>query len=116
MDYTPIDIRGSVLEGQVVNYACKNESAILNDGSGMGVYEAECINGTVGPTTWPACDIQVCRIVSVKRNCVNDLLQSKNQGIKVNSVNYKRKKYVIISKKGSKFPFRAPIGALVYFH
>ena len=62
MDYTPIDIRGSVLEGKVVNYACKNESAILNDGSGMGVYEAECINGTVGPTTWPACDIQVCSV------------------------------------------------------
>ena len=111
MDYTPIDIRGSVLEGQVVNYACKNESAILNDGSGMGVYEAECINGTVGPTTWPACDIQV-EVFSVKKT----VILSKNQGIKVNSVNYKRKKYVKISRKGSKFPFRAPIRAHLYFN
>ena len=41
-------------------YACKNESAVLNDGSGMGVYEAKCINSTIEPPTWPKCEIVVC--------------------------------------------------------
>lgn len=53
------DLSGVVLEGDSVFYACQEKNATLNDGSGMGVYEAKCENGTLEPKTWPNCEIMV---------------------------------------------------------
>ncbi len=53
------DLSGVVLEDDSVFYACREKNATLNDGSGMGVYQAKCENGTLEPKTWPICEIMV---------------------------------------------------------
>ena len=59
LPYVPADLSGDVLEGDSVFYACKEKNSTLNDGSGMGIYEAKCTNGTLEPQTWPNCETMV---------------------------------------------------------
>ena len=57
--YIPVDLTGSVLEGETVYYACSNTNEVLNDGSGLGVFAVTCINQTLQPEIWPKCEAKV---------------------------------------------------------
>ena len=62
--YQEIDNKGSVNGGESVFYKCKDPDAMLNDNSGLAVFEAHC-NTTGGdkpwmldPSNWPKCTYQ----------------------------------------------------------
>ena len=69
-NYQEIDNSGSINGGESVFYKCKEANNLLNDNSGLAVFEAHCnISDPDNPTlpdtaSWPICEYQpLCTVI-----------------------------------------------------